>query len=366
MRQIVALSAALLALLVGTYLTWNDTTEEPDDDAVAVYQATSDELQKVTWTTDKLTVVLEPRTDAKGSYIWVTSSEQVEVAPPPPPPGEGDDEGEPVDPNATPDAPAPDAAAPDAPAPDAPAPDAPKPEPVFETKVGGWRGNDAAQNLFDSFAPLMALRSLAAEGVDREALGFQDPTAPTIEVVRRSGPIRLQLGGETFGAKNRYLDYEGNLFLVKGADLGRFPSAQRSLIETRLFPETPQQTTAVVIERAGAKVKAVHTNRDDETKAFWAREESADREDLTLDTWIDKLFKLTARSYVDPASPPPVEELGRVEIQGDLGAWSVVLLKQSGEEEQYFAQSDFDRSLVLLPTSSARGLAEDLSGLFEE
>ena len=84
MRQVVVLSVALVAALVGAYMTWTDDSEPGDDEetAVAVYTASEGDVSKLAWEGKEHSVLVERKTDAKGPYLWVTATDRKFPNPP--------------------------------------------------------------------------------------------------------------------------------------------------------------------------------------------------------------------------------------------------------------------------------------------
>ena len=227
MRQIAVLSALLVAALVGSYLTWTAEAPVEDGDKVAVYVADADDLQQVKWTGDDQIVQVEQKSDALGDYLWITSIEKVypkaEKKEEPADDGHGHghghdhgdegDEGEDAEAEEGEDTEGADATE--------EAEEAPEDRGTPEIKTVSFLGNDVAQTMWDNFAPLQALRELEPDPVnpvEATVFGFADPHA-TIEVVRGSGPLTLTVGGETYGAKDRYVQYDSRVLLVDDATL---------------------------------------------------------------------------------------------------------------------------------------------------
>jgi hypothetical protein len=364
-RNVAVLSVSLVVALTAAYLTWTRDEEEPSDEAVAIYDARAADITKVKWKSETLDVTIEKRKDARGEYFWVDSTEtKIKKAKPPNDPHDPDPEkgekakgekakgekakgekakGEEAEVEAPPE--------PEAPA----APDEVKVE--HQTFVA----SDAGEELWSAVAPLLAMRELQVPA-DPKTFGLDAPSA-TLEITRSSGAITLEIGGETYGAKDRYVRYQQKVFLVDDAKLKPLESAGARLMERGLFPlEQKQIDRLEVALPAGGPVVWNQVNKDDAAKAAWARKETPEVSDDVGATWINKLLGLKLQTYVDqdPGSLLPVFSYA---VVSGADTWTVQIAKSTAEPPEYYAKSDFNRSLVKLPETMARNVVDDLDSL---
>jgi hypothetical protein len=348
-RQVAVLSAALVAALVGSYVSWTAEETEVSDDAVPIYSAGEGDLTKVSWKGDEQVVVVERKTDAKGEYLWIDSTEtkKAKKAPDVHPGAELDeDEGEVPDPEPVAD-PAADPAAPP------------------EVKRAMFMSNSQGEDVWKSLTPLKAMRELASAGVDPATFGLAEPTA-TIEITRKSGaPITLKVGGETFGSKDRYVEHDGRVFLVDDATLRPLQFAAGRLIERSLFPLAEKETDRIDVHLGDGRTLAyVQQHKDDAAKAFWAKADAPEAEDESGATWIGKVFRLKLKEYVDESTvTAPLERVVSYDVTGEGETWKVEVLKTSTEPVQWYARSEYDRGLTTLTDSLARNVVDDLATL---
>ena len=203
MRQIAVLSGLLAVALGASYMTWTaEDSGEQDAESIVLLQADKADLVRLNWKTDTVNAAISNRSDQQGEYLWVEVTSEIEV---------------PVEPAAEPDEPPEEAATEgDAPA-DGEVAEAeveePTPQTRMETRKGAFKGNKSANGLWDKFTPLRALRELEAGASGDSVFGFDQPYG-TLEVVRKSGPTTLVVGGETYGAKDRYVKLDGRIYLV--------------------------------------------------------------------------------------------------------------------------------------------------------
>ncbi len=372
MKQVIILSGLLGIALVGSSLTWtqdDDASNSVDD--VEVYKASPDDLEKITWKGDKSTIEVERKSDERGDYMGVVSTEKKEKKKPKKPKDPDAEEGEEPEgddghdhgEDALRD---PHAAEGDG---EDEGDEEPEPEPEIEIKVTRYHGNKAADEMWEKFAPLVALRELGQRiEMDQEVLGFKEPTA-TLEVVRRSGPLELTVGGETYGAKDRYLASAGKVFLVDDAVLRPLQYATTRLVERAVQPLAEADIEKVSVRLPdGRSAELIHQNRDDRAKAFWALAATPDDEDASAGTWLAKLLKIRVNAYV---GADDVEgELVPVftwSVAGDGQTWTVEMLEVEGDaNSDYYARPEYARSMVKLTRSLAADAIDDLEAIFPE
>lgn len=364
MKQVLALGGLLAVSLVGSYLTWTSEDTDSDDDAVLVYAAAAADLQGISWKSEKLDVRIEKRTDDRGEYLWVHTTERKEVAKPVDLPeahdhaehdDHGDEEEEPAE-------------AGDEQAPEDGTEPEPEPEPEIEVVETQFLGNEAAGKMWDAFAPLHALRALQPPSdFDRTVFGFDEAPAE-LEVTRRSGVVSLKVGGETYGSRDRYVQQGQQVFLVDDATLRPLQYATTRLVERRLYPLAEKDTEQVVVRLGAQSATFVHQNADDRAQAFWAAEAEPEVEHDVAGTWLGKVFKLRLRGYTEEAKlSGPLSPVFGVDLVGDGETWSLEILKGPGEgtADEYYARTSFNRSLVHLTRSLADDAAGDVGSLFE-
>lgn len=372
MRQIVILSALLVAALGASYVTWTQPPEEKtlETTDIAVYTGGPDDVTKITWKSKKSTIAISRLHDARGDYVWIDGTETKEILVKPV-----------VDPNAPKDLTDPNApkdpAAPETPA----APDAPKdpaapaaepakpaePETTTEVKAVQFRGGAPADTLWTDWAPLLAMRELKLPAdADPATFGLAEPAA-TITVERKGGTVEIQVGGETYGTKDRFVRVGEKVYLVADSKLRPLEFAATRLVERRLHPFEENQMDKVTIATPdGKSATFVHENKDDKAKAFWSREGAPGAEDSAGDTWLGKVFRLRASLYTDEktltGTPVPIFS---VTVTDGKEPWKYEILRVGeGDTADYYARSEYDRALVTLTRSLANDAIADLATVF--
>ncbi len=362
MRQIAVLSLLLAAALAASYWTWTaDVKEAPKsgDTKVALYAATEDELQKLHWESKELSVDVERRKDARGAYSWVDATERKEKkeakAPPKPPAAEGEeiDPAEPAEPTPT--------AEPAAPIPE-PAAEAPK---EIETKHTSFRGGDAADTLWKDFAPLHALRELVIPaGADLATFGLAEPSAK-VTVTRGGTTQEIEIGGETYGAKDRYIRTNGKVYLLAQDTTRALEFASTRLVERRVQPFVEDKLDRIDATLPdGRSLGLVQTNKDDKEKAFWAKADAPTDKYSAGDAWVTKLLKLSVRLYAEEPAAPLTSRLTWV-ATSEGESWKVELLSSTSDPIEWFIRSEYDRALVTLTPTQASVAVSELEELLQ-
>jgi hypothetical protein len=349
----VGLYAVLLgAAMIGSYVTWTaDKGGTPDEGGgVAVYRASPGDVTKLAWQAPKLKVLAERRTDATGPYVWVAIDETREKPRPPKP---HDHDADHPDGDTDTDA----AAGPEVPEPvEAP--------PELETTHTEFLGSEGAEGLFTSFEPLMALRELSTDGVDTKTFGFDGEPTQLI-VTRTAGELAIEMGGETYGAKDRYARSEGRVYLLEDTAVRPLQFALTRLQETRLHPFAEADLDRVTVNKNGNILALVQQNKADRAAAYWAREGSLENRDETAATWLGKLMRMKAQSYPSAADLPATEPALTIELVNGKQAWTLDILRSTSDGALY-ARSSFNRATVQLTASLAAEAIADVDELFQE
>ncbi len=363
MKQVATLSVALVAALVGSYLAWTDDGETVDATEVPLYSATEAELEQIHWNTETKDVIVSKRSDERGDYWWIETIERVvpstpdePEAPPEAPVGEQPD-GQPTADEPTADEPTAD----EPPAGETPEPEEETPTPAEPTeKRSAFVGSEQAAALWADYAPLVAMRELRTDGTVSDATFGLDEPEGTLEISHRGQTITMEIGGETYGSKDRYVRHNGKIYLVDDGDLRPLQYASTRLVERGLYPYGGPDIASISVTYDGRTEQFVQQNRDDKGKAYWARSATPEEQDDTVETWVGKLTKLRLRAYADADEVGPLEPLFAFQVQGDDGSWPVEVLRAPGPTGTFYARTAFNRSLVELTGSVAKNIADDL------
>lgn len=354
MNRSIATYGLLLTLLLG--MSWMDWTAPPEvdiGDKVMLVQGEAADLEKVVWKDDKEEVVIERKTDAAGSYLWVTHTKWEEPKPTPP-----------AAPEATPPADPSQPAEPAAATPATPEAPATPPEKVAKTTV--FKAGEAGDKLADSLSPLLAVRQLTDLPADKLATYGLDAPKESIELVRKGRSRVLELGGEVYGSKDRYVrDKEtGNVYLVDDELLRPLKFARTRLPDRTLFSFPKDKVTSAEVSSGVGNVKIAQKNAEDKDKATWVRASAPDAVDEQLKTWMEKAIQLKSTAYVAPEDEPKdLESRFRLTLTGADGKVETLEVLQSAAGSDWYGRSEHTRGLVKLLKGPTSSLSEDVESL---
>lgn len=347
MRQIGILATCLALSLVGSYLTWTAPEASKGATDVIAWQATADSLTSVRWEDENGSATLTRKKDGLGSWIDVEVVERKaeKVAPPPDPavPAEG---------------------AP--PANDA-APAAPEAAPKVTETRSTFVGNETAQEVFNFFAPLYALRELPlGEGTDLASFGLDAPKIK-LTLSRGADTTLIEVGGEAYGTKDRYIRLDGKVYLVDEKQLRALQSAKARLVERRLHPVPDAKIQQIAVAFKGQTRVFEQVNAADPAQAHWVDVAAKDEKDGEATTWLGKLGRVRLKGYLGADEvKQPVETVFEYVVKGDGGTWPVKILRHgTGTDATYYAESGFSRSPVEITRSLVSEPVDDLPVLFD-
>jgi hypothetical protein len=272
-RQVVTQGALALAALVAAYFTWQRSPELAPDEIVLVDAAKNDlvsarfdDQEKNTW------VELSRSADNAGPFINVHLGPQEQ-----PIPGKGD-KGDKGDKDA-----------------------APK-----KTPERLLRGNDAADKLFASLAPLRGTRSLGILSPDKlKDLGI-DAAKRRLTLVLRNGKRTFSITAAPAGGSEPYLrdEQSGQVSLVARSILSDFQAAASVLTERRVHAFKLDEA-----DRLTVTLGTVHRSyvvSHGENGVVLAPVTSPSKADSAFKTWHDRAF-----------SAWPMEVLGKDEVPAE-------------------------------------------------
>lgn len=374
-RTVTTYLVLLVGLLGASYMSWTaEDTGEPAEGVVLV-QADSESLTGLNYTSDKLVVDIQVRSDAVGDHLWVDLTEIKEKPAPKTDPAEviedkvpeepaevhsdddGHDHGDDDEDDTEHEAGAEDEEE------EAPV------EMIREEKQQAFMAGDAGQKLMDSLAPLMAKRLIETSGDKTSEFGLDDPDA--VLTIRRQGkPDRvLEIGGEAYGVKDRYVrdTDSGKVYLVDDQTFKPLQYAKSRLPERNLIPTDKGDVVSVAVDSDGQKVTLEHRNRDDKDAEFWGVQGSEDASDVA-EAWLDKVFRLRSAGYIQTADiPTGLTPAFTMIVTGADGVATSVTVSSGNDpdgKETWYAKSTHTRELVKLHKVLASEAAEDLATVF--
>lgn len=363
MTQVKILGGLLAISLVGAYLTHHRDPDAAPSTDVRIVSTDLADLTAVTWSEPDKTIRLTKPADERGSYVWIEVTERSKVPANPPAAAKahghdhGDDDDHDHDDEAAP-----------GPSPDGDAEGSDEEEEAYDIIETTLRflGNDAAGDLWKDFAPMMALRELRlGADADLSAYGLAEPDT-RLELERRSGAAQLNVGGEAYGTRDRYIQFGERVFLADDKKLRPLQFARTRLIERRLFPVADANIASIALQQGQAQRSLVQANASDRARAFWADANRPEEDDVEAGTWIGKLLRLRVQTYVDQAPDAgPLEPLFTFVVTEQGGAtWPVEVFGQDAAgTREYYARPAFNRSMVKLTRALVDDVMADLDAI---
>jgi hypothetical protein len=357
-----AIYGGLLVVLLAA--SWWDYTAEPAlelDGKVVLVAGEVEDLTKVTWTSrNKDEAIIERQEDALGTFYNVQYSRWTEVKTPepltPPTPPEP---AEPEGPKTPEEA--------EVEAPEAEAPE-PEPEPEYDVSVSHFKAGDKGSELFESLAPLLALRKLDDMTDEKiETTGLNDPK-DTLTLERKGKTIKLDVGGEVYGTRDRYVRNPENneVYLVDDEVLRPLRYARTRLPDRSLWSFETKRITSVSIGSPAGSVDVSQKNAQDPEKATWVRADAPDDADEQLKTWMGKALRMKSTAYAtEDADIDAIELLFSLTFTDDTGQTQTleILRKPDDDKADYWGRSEHTRGVVKLLRGQTRQLADDIDAI---
>ena len=370
-RTSTAIYGGVLALLMGaSWLQWTAEPEVELDGKIVLLPGEADDIERIVWTSEgKDEAIIERKSDALGDFLWVTYTRYKpapKVADDAPADGEAPDAAED-------DAPEADAAADageggdGAEAPDGPAEDgaaAPEEEPELIAETQFFKAGEKGEDLFSDLSPMLALRTLEAQADQLETIGLDEITE-TLEIVRKGRTVKLELGGEVYGTRDRYVrnPSSGEIYLVDDQLLRPLKYARTRLPDRTLWPYERADLTQVTISSATTSLVIEQDNADDKDKARWVPSGDAEIDDEQLQTWMDKAMRLKGSTYAGPDDAlDQLQERFSLTLQGEDGAPTTLQVFEDAEGT-WWGESQHTRGKVKLLKAQVSSLSEDVGAL---
>lgn len=351
-RQVPVFGVLLLVSLAASYARWTSEKDSVDADTIYVLEAKADQITEVVWDSEKLDVTLTSQKDALGSYLMAHATEQKKR------------------PIAKPDAPAaPEEVSVDENGDPVPEEEKAKEAPNFETYEvkSEFKAGVEAEKLWEALAPFEAKRALENVSDEKlEELGLKEPEA-TLTIKRAGKPDKvLQVGGESYGTKDRYVrDVETQrIYMVSDDTLRPLRFGTTRLPDRELIGLETGDMTDIVVETQAGKGAFKQNNAADPKAAFWAAPgETTANESAGL--WINKLIALKSADFVQPEDTPtsttPALAVSVRAKDGSTIQLEVLRGVDPDGKEAWYAKSTYTRQLVKLHSSQVRDVVDDAS-----
>jgi len=333
MKQVWILGGLLAVAMGASWWTHQrGAAPEVSPHAVSVLKVDPSALKQVTWTSEHQSVTLRREEDKGGEYIVADWREDILEVPQIEQPAMDDEE--------------------------APAMAPPTPAPVVVgEKAYSFRASTTAQDTWAELAGLNALRGFDTRP-DLSPFGLASPTE-SLELLANGQTLLLELGGETFGVRNRYAKLDDRILVLDSEMIAALSGADIRLVERRTQPIPGPAADRVVLNGTFGTADLVQQDKDDPTRAWWSYN-GGDQKDEANTLLIEKLLRLRVQGYKNelPADSKPIFDFT---VFGDDQTWRVEVLQ--APDESWYAQSEFNHGIVQLTTSLAEEAQQAVSEL---
>jgi hypothetical protein len=371
MMRSAAIYGGLLVVLSGAaWVKWTAAPAVELDGKVVMVDGSPDELTRVVWLEkDKDQAVIVRKTDGLGVYYEVEQTRWTAPKPEKKPPAPAED-----------GAAAPDGATPDGATPDGAAPadganpgdgDPPAEAPALEASVQHFKAGEKADELMASLAPILALRKLSELSPEQLETTGLDAAVESLELDRNGRVVRIQLGGEVYGTRDRYARIEGSpdVWLVDDELIKPLKYARTRLPDRELWSFEAKAIARATVSGGTGSVELLQKNAADPAQAAWVRAATPDAVDEQVKTWMEKALALKSVSYAEPTDDlselQPVFSIRFEDEKGQSQTLEVLQKPWSGEgpKPDFWARSEHTRGTVKLLRGPTTALAEDVGAL---
>jgi hypothetical protein len=314
-------AALLIAALAFAYQTWTrDDRAALTPESVTVWRADPEDVARIVYQTPRVRVVLEPRSDDVGRFVWGTATFTRTGA---------------------------DASAGDS--------------------VIQFVGDEQAEGIVEAMAAPLAVRDLGVvEEEMKGELGLADSEVRlTVEV---DGEAReLRVGGQVFASGDRYVESlaDGRVYVFLANDLNGLENGGSILVERRVLRASADQVAEATVTTPSSS-RTMRKIADASGAPAWAPAEALGRPDQSFGTFMERLGQLTIVGYVPELDRASLQELARIEYRDADGELleQVQLLRSTAAAPEYFVLTPQTRGPARVYASGAEPLAEDLAQLF--
>lgn len=334
MKSIVSHLGLFGAASILAFGIWSreEKPEKEKPDLVEVWSGSADNVEAVSYESQKRKVKLASRRDGTGRWYAVSLEK---------------DEETPANPHALPDAGAP------------PAPAATKHE--SSSFVGGKEADELVKKL----ATLKAVRSLGKLDPKHAADYGLDKPEGTLKVKLGGREQVLTIGGTTPGGGERYAKYgaSGEVFAVDNDVVQSLSFADSRLMARDAHAFESDDVKRVRIIR-GTKTREL--TRVPDKKDAWADVATPSKPDETLVNWMTKLERIRPFAYVEKPEPAPRPDQLTVRVEYLSGSKTLgffELYKGAEKGADYLARTESSRWYFKVIPNSGEALDQDAASL---
>ncbi len=220
-----------------------------------------------------------------------------------------------------------------------------------------FKGGAQAWTLLKQLAQLEATRRVGkADKVNLADLGLATPAGQlTLEVQGDPAPHQLKLGAMPYGNVARYVQADGQVYLI-GATPLRQLTAGTQLLDREWSPFPVQDARRLIVRQGRRSASLWKLDLPPAEPNRWARQPNASAGDAALQEFVSALLQLKVQSYrspgkkFDPAQPELEVQMFRA-AEANPEVW---LRIYPGDALQQPGQSSYTGRPVVFPAASAR------------
>ena len=323
---------AILTLAMGaSWFQYTGGDAAGEKEGVVLIDEKKDTVERLEYLSPELDVLYEIRTDEGGKFGWVTVTDRKqkkfvkegEVAPP------------------------------------------------VEPKITRFKAGSAGDKLLDGLAPLLAMRELVGvDDVKLESFGLNKPEG-TVKLTAGGRSATLELGGETYGAKDRYVRHleSGKYYVVDDELLKPLKFASTRLPERALFTYKVEEIDTVTLAKGDRTTSWTQHNKEDRAADWWERlaatgSGDVGKKDESFTNWLEKALKLKSINYIQEADVPAEKTTAFDLTFAVTGKTTETLhVYQSGDD--WYADGTFTHGLVKLTKSAVADAADEVSDILD-
>jgi hypothetical protein len=255
-----------------------------------------------------------------------------------------------------------------------------EPSSVVDPVIEVFKANNRLEEVLGGFCPWKALRSLGERGEEkREEFGLAEP-AESLSLELASGARTFQIGGATFGPRDRYVADEetGEVFLVAGQGLRDLLRPKSRFTERSLHTFQAKEVARVKLLAGPREKELVRPVSYEGREQGWADSRSPEETKDLYRNWIRKLFALRPTDYVRPhyaeedvgcvAPPASAQELRLTfySRKKEIGFLTVYKGTDEKGDATYYACSEHSEIVVKVPKTQVETLLTDLEDVLSD
>lgn len=301
-RVLAGYAVAVIIAYGLAYRAWTYHAEDRSTEAVRLVPGPRDRIETIVYETPERTMVLSPRSDDAGDYVWIEERA-----------GDG---------------------------------------------ASAYKAGRVGTMAFERLIPFEVERALDAIKPSQWAsFGLEEPSA-TLRFRRLHEPERVfDIGATVFGGDETYVrDHDGEqVYVAKSSPFLSLAPGKTSLLDPNLLGVRESELARVMLECDGRSMTATQHHADDPTARYWAAE-GTDTADAGIAAWIERWLQIRVIDYVEhePSSSGSVCEWDMTLRDGRHMHGVVREVTSDGASTRWYARTEYTRAWVELHGAMAQ------------